>query len=122
MAVFWRAAVAAESLYDFSKKQGVTIVASDLPDLFSHEENPASRFLRRIICAYNELEKDMTVSRLQHGLANKKKKARAALRNGNKSVKLSQKGVVKVNGSKSILETVQSKKCITQLKNICQAA
>ena len=64
---FARNAFVAEAMYEKSKELGVQIVPVDLPDLCAHQPNPAQKFLRRVMFAYTELEKDMTVTRLQHG-------------------------------------------------------
>ena len=99
-----RSSDAAERLYELSKELGVTITPADLPGLYKHEQNPSERFLRRIMHAYTELEKDLTVNRLSSGLKAKLSKAKAAKKRGDQ-VPVNQQGNVKVNGRRGILET-----------------
>ena len=68
--------------------------------------------------AYTELEKDMTVTRLQHGwnkkLSTEKKKQRAG-----QKVRLNQNGQVKINGRKGSLETDLNTKQRKSLRKTC---
>lgn len=98
-----RNASVAESIYEKSKELDIQIVPVDLPDLCDHNPNPAQKFLRRVMFAYTELEKDMTVNRLQHGWNMKLNAERQKKRQG-KRVRLNQDGMVKINGRQSILE------------------
>ena len=103
-----RDASVAESLFQMSKSLGVKIVPADIPSLYEHSPNPAQKFLRRVMMAYTELEKDLTVQRLQAGLALKRQavtKARKTKQTkiGNKIVFRNQRGHAKANGRMSIL-------------------
>lgn len=117
-----RDALVAEDLYRSATAKGIRIVPSDVPELFSESPTPVQKFLRRIMLAYTELEKDMTIHRLQHGLANRKKELQCVLRlggatqKGSKKIKvhgktvaaahcLTQQGHTKANGRRSVLET-----------------
>ena len=101
---FSRNAYVSEAIYEKSKELGIQIVPVVLPDLCEHQPNPAQKFLRRVMFAYTELEKDMTVSRLQHGWGKKMASEKQKLRTG-KPVRLNQAGKVKINGRKGILES-----------------
>lgn len=106
-----------QALFELSKKLGVTIVPSDIPDLYAHDANPAQKFLRRVIFAYTNLEKDMTVHRLQTGLKTKKEAAMRAQKAG-AEVRRNQSGRVKVNGRKSWLEKLGGKVTKSVLKDM----
>ena len=116
---FARNAFVAEAMYEKSKELGVQIVRVDLPDLCAHQPNPAQKFLRRVMFAYTELEKDMTVSRLQHGWNKKMSKEKKKQRAGQK-VRLNQNGQVKINGRKGSLETNLSLKQRKSLRKACK--
>ena len=85
------------------KDLGIHIIPVDLPDLMDHNPNPAQKFMRRVMFAYTELEKDITVQRLQHGWKQKLQTEKAKQRSG-QQVRLSLKGKVKINGRKGLLE------------------
>ncbi|CAE7666417.1 unnamed protein product [Symbiodinium sp. CCMP2592] len=100
-----RSARTAQDLFDMSKKAGVTITTTDIPGLLDPAEtNPASTFLRHVIFAYVQLERDMVVHRLQDGLARKRYKAVKESKKDPASTVLSQQGQVKINGRRSLLE------------------
>lgn len=108
-----RDAMVAEKFFQLSKEIGVTIVPADVPSLYEHDPNPAQKFLRRVIMAYTELEKDLTVQRLQAGLAARKRVVQQAIKNGEskvgtKQVFRAQAGSPKVNGRISILQRLKS--------------
>ena len=63
---FARNAAVAESIYEKTQDLGIHINPVDLPDLKDHNPNPAQK-MRPVIFAYTELEKNITVQRLQHG-------------------------------------------------------
>ena len=96
-----RSARVAEEIYEASKKSGVDIVTADIPHLLRHDANPAESFMRRVLFAMTEFERDLIVHRLSEGLRKKRleeeKKTRGAR-------KVTQKGTAKVNGSHSLLE------------------
>lgn len=76
------------------KKHGVEFIPSDIPTLFTHHPKPGETFMRHVMLAVQELERDLIVERLLHGL----EKAKAS------STRVTQKGAPKVNGCKSIIE------------------
>ena len=92
-----RSTVAGEQLYEMSKENNVKIVSVDMPELFNHQPSPGTAFLRRVMLAAQEFERDIIVERLQHGLA----KARVH------SKRRTQFGRVKVQGAKSTLEQIK---------------
>eukprot|EP00438_Fugacium_kawagutii_P023949 Skav213219 [mRNA] locus=scaffold369:23605:24360:- [translate_table: standard] len=84
-----------EDLYNEAKKNGCHIVVADTgADLFKHDATPAQNFMRRVLAAVTEFERDMIVHRLTSGLL--RKKALLQAKTG--------KQEVKVNGRKSYLE------------------
>ncbi|CAE8632280.1 unnamed protein product [Polarella glacialis] len=101
-----------EALFQLSKKLGVSIIPSDVPDLFVHNPNPAQKFLRRVIAAATELEKNLAVQRLQAGLQLKLTLMKKAIANnekfiGKKPVAMTQYGKAKINGRLSILQKIK---------------
>ena len=116
-----RDASVAESLFQMSKSLGVKIVPADIPSLYEHSPNPAQKFLRRVMMAYTELEKDLTVQRLQAGLALKRQAVTKALKTkqtkiGNKIVFRNQRGHAKANGRMSILQHMKLEGTLTKQK------
>ena len=104
-----RSTVAGEQLYELSKKNNVQIVAVDMPELFQHEPTAGIAFLRRVMLATQEFERDIIVERLQHGLARAKAKSQARTQNG----------AIKVQGSKTTLEQMKpSKDIIKEIRSI----
>lgn len=82
----------AEELYELSVKNKVTIVPADMPLLYTHTPNSLDKYIRKIVFATTELERDHAVSRLQDGLA---RKMTTTKRRG-------QNGAPKVNGALSM--------------------
>jgi len=103
-----RSASVTEDFYKLASQNGVKIIASDLPNLFKWNATPAEAFMRRIMAAVYEFERDCIVHRLYSGLQAAKAK----------STRHNQQGGVKVNGVKSILERVQPSS--VQLKQMKQ--
>ncbi len=104
-----RSAKVAEQLFEHSVKKRVQIVPADLPDLFKHEQSPIERYVRRIICATTEFERDLTVQRLRDGIARKMAETRDT----------TQTGAPKVSGAKTLLDIVRpSKKVLQKLRAI----
>ena len=101
-----RSARTAQDLFQMSKDAGVTLTTADIPGLLDPSEgsNPASTFLRHVIFAYVQLERDMLVHRLQDGLQRKKAKAVKESIKNPASSSLSQQGQVKINGRRSLAE------------------
>jgi DNA invertase Pin-like site-specific DNA recombinase len=92
-----RSTVAGEQLYEMSRENNVQIVSVDMPELFDHKPSAGTAFLRRVMLAAQEFERDIIVERLQHGLARAKAKSRMR----------TQSGAIKVQGSKSTLEQIK---------------
>ena len=115
---FARNAAVAEAIYEKTKDLGIHIIPVDLPDLMDHNPNPAQKFMRRVMFAYTELEKDITVQRLQHGWKQKLQTEKAKQRSG-QQVRLSLKGKVKINGRKGLLDKNLSGAQRKQLKAKC---
>lgn len=88
-----------EALYNMSTALDVQIFPSDTPDLFKHNPNANDKWMRRVLLATAEFEKDRLVHRFQSGLG-------AARQT---SEKKTQEGGVKVNGRKSKLEELYPK-------------
>lgn len=86
-----------EELYNIAKEKGVSIICSDFPQLFSLQPSPIESFMRKLVLAMQELERDVLVERMQAGLAAKKKITQAR----------TQSGLPKVNGRKSTLELLK---------------
>ncbi|CAK0829853.1 unnamed protein product [Prorocentrum cordatum] len=107
-----RSSHANEDLFEMAKKRGIEIIATDMPALYKHQPNPAEKFVRRIVFAHVELEKDMTVHRLWEGLAVARAEKEANYRRvkrthgaaAAKRLLSSSSGRVKVNGRKSLLQ------------------
>ena len=53
-----------------AKAVGVTIIGGDTADV---SDNPVAKFHRRVMWAYTELEKELAVHRMQHGLEERRK-------------------------------------------------
>ena len=116
-----RDASVAESFFELSKSLGVTIIPADVPSLYEHKPNPAQKFLRRVMMAFTELEKDLTVQRLQTGLALKRQAVQQALKSKhpkikNKRVFRTQLGNAKANGRMSILQNMKLTGALTKNK------
>ena len=94
-----RNSLIAECMWRESRDTGIQIVAADCPDLFKHLPSPTESFMRRIVCAQMEYDRDVTVQRLTAGLMSRKAQ----------SEEVTQKGQVKFNGSYSILDRCQPK-------------
>jgi len=91
-----RDSVVAEQVFRRINGSNVSIICRDMPTLFNHTLDPAAKFCRQVMCAREECDKDTVVLRLRHGLEHAK----------SKSKRITQKGSVKVNGAKTILEQV----------------
>ena len=102
---FARNADIAQTIYEKSKALGVTIIPVDCPDLCVHDPNPCQNFIRRVMFAYTELEKDLSVLRLQDGWKRRLEQEKRKHRSGKQKARVNQKGLVKINGRKSMLET-----------------
>ena len=66
-----RSVKVSEELYEKAVRNQVSIIPADLPDLLKPDTTPAESFVRRIIFASTELERDLVVSRLQDGIRRK---------------------------------------------------
>ena len=107
-----RDANVAEAMFLKSQKENVQIVPADFPDLCILDPNPVQTFIRRVMFAMTELEKNLIAQRLKDGQQRKKEQAEkivAAARANNKKLKvgqLTQEGKAKTCGSKSTLEAM----------------
>lgn len=102
-----RNALVGEQAYQLAKQHAVQIIPSDIPNLFTHFPTPGETFMRHVMLAVQELERDMIRERLTAGL----QKAMET------STKVTQKGRTKVNGCKSILEKCRpSTKTLNQMR------
>lgn len=100
----------AEELFDQSVKKDVLLIPADVPDLFQHDQTPAQKYVRRVICATTELERDLTVQRLRDGIQRKMKSTKAK----------TQLGQPKVTGAKTLLELAKpSPKVLQVMKDFC---
>ena len=99
-----RSAHVAEELWSRSAQHGVEIVPADLPGLLKHDATPVEQHLRRIVFATTELERDLTVTRLQDGL--RRKMLTTSLK--------TQSGAPKVNGTRSLLDIMKPKPCVVR--------
>ena len=99
-------------MYELSKKtKKVQIVSMDMPELFQHEPTTGITFLRRVMLAPQEFERDIIVERLQHG------RARATAQSKSRT----QSGAIKVQGSKTTPEQVKpSCTTIEEIRNIAK--
>ena len=122
-----------EEIYEMAKERGIEILPADMPSLYKHDANPTEKFLRRVIFAYTELEKDMIVTRLQSALEAKRKRLQRSVRsqkskvsNGSKGFDgeeppRTQEGKVKVNGRKTLLnQMLFTPACTAKLKALHQ--
>ena len=100
-------------LHKKAKAAGITIIGGDTPDV---SDNPVAKFHRHVMWAYTELEKELAVHRMQHGLEERRKGMTKQLKGfdkGDKSNKAlqdkaqltTQDGNVKYNGCTSILQS-----------------
>ena len=97
-------------MYELSKKNNVQIVAVDMPELFQHEPTAGIAFLRRVILATQEFERDIIVEWLQHGLARATAKSKSH----------TQSRAITVQGAKTTLEQLKPSKAT--IKEICNIA
>ena len=67
-----RKASQGEELYNIAKEKGVSIICSDFPKLFALQPSPIESFMRKLVLAMQELDRDVLVERMQAGLAAKK--------------------------------------------------
>ena len=106
-----RSVETSEQIYNTAKENGVQIITSDLPDLFRVDGNPATNFMRRVMAAVTEFDRDVLVLRSQAGLT-------AARR---KTTRTTQRGQPKVQGRKSLIQQLKpTEQQIKQLRNSFQ--
>ena len=107
-----RDATVAEHMYQKSKEAHVQMVPADAPDLLVHDPTPVQTFLRRVMFAMVELEKNLIVQRLAHGRAKKHEKMEQKVKKARKANKqlsygdITQAGKPKSCGSNSALQIV----------------
>lgn len=92
-----RSSKVAQDVFEQSVAKKVQIVPADLPDLFKHDQTPIEKYVRHIIFATTELERDLIVHRLRDGV-NRKMAT---------TIRRTQLGKPKVVGSKTVLDTVK---------------
>lgn len=96
-----------EEIFEEAAKKGVKIICGDHPTLFKSPASPIESFIRKVMFAMNEMERDLLVQRLQSGLDAKRQS----------SDRVGQEGKVKVNGRLSLLEKLKPND--RQKKNMC---
>ena len=96
-----------EEIFEEAAKKGVKIICGDHPTLFKSPASPIESFIRKVMFAMNEMERDLLVQRLQSGLDAKRQS----------SDRVGQEGKVKVNGRLSLLEKLKPND--QQKKNMC---
>lgn len=96
-----------EEIFEEAAKKGVKIICGDHPTLFKSPASPIESFIRKVMFAMNEMERDLLVQRLQSGLDAKRQF----------SDRVGQEGKVKVNGRLSLLEKLKPND--QQKKNMC---
>ena len=89
-----RTSAATEQFYDIAQASNVQIVPSDMPTLYDHSSDPMHKFLRKIIFAVTELDRDMTVEKLRDGIRRKMKN----------TVRKTRQGRPKVSGKRTLME------------------
>ena len=99
-----------EEIFEEAAKKGVQIICGDHPALFKSPASPIESFIRKVMFAMNEMERDLLVQRLQSGLDAKR----------HTSVRVGQEGKVKVNGRLSLLEKLKPND--QQKKTMCRMA
>lgn len=99
-----RKACVGEEIYEAATAKGVTIIPADFPGLFKADASPMESFMRKVILAMHEMERDVVVARLQAGLMAKQKVSKRKTQGGN----------VKVNGRFSLIEKLKPNKTIIQ--------
>ena len=72
-----------EDIYEAAKRHNIQIIPEDLPSLMNLQPNPGEAFVRRIMFAVYELERDLIVERLRSGLLKKKALSRKRTQSGN---------------------------------------
>jgi len=105
-----RSADANESLYKRAVKNGVDIIPADMPNLYAKNPTPVGTFVRRVVIAMQELEKDLIVGRLKDGRAKAmSQRQQCVKRQRGKTLcrqkgQLTQGGKAKVVGAKTTLQ------------------
>lgn len=89
-----RSVETSEQIFNTAKENGVNIITSDLPDLFRVDGNPATNFMRRVMAAVTEFDRDVLVLRLQAGRTEARKK----------TTRRTQDGHPKVQGRETLLQ------------------
>jgi hypothetical protein len=97
-----RNSMVAEQVYQVSKDNNIVVIPKDYPALFAHNQTPTENFVRKLVCALQELDRDTLVWRLQEG---RKQKMKVTTRQN-------QKGQPKVNGAKTYVEELAPSKAM----------
>ena len=92
-----RSSVVSEQIYARAKENNVEIIATDMPNLFKLDASPAENFMRRVMGAVYEFERDCIVHRLQACILAASKKTK----------RITQSGAPKVVGRRNLIETIK---------------
>ena len=93
-----RDADVAEAAYKTSKHIGVQLVPADLPELCTLNPNAVQTFLRRVMFAMVELEKNLIVERLEDGRKRKANKVAKEIQDAKKKKRRPRLGLVALKG------------------------
>ena len=86
-----------EAIHEAAKQNGIEIIPADNPHVFSHNETPSNKMLRRMSLIWNEFAKDTTVYNLQNGIRDAKQT----------TTKKTQAGSPKVTGRNTTLDGIK---------------
>ena len=96
-------------MYRTANKNNVNIIVQDMPTLYKLDAAPAENFIRRVMAAVAEFERNVIVAHLQAGLVAKRATTR----------RKTQVGTPKVQGRNNLLE--KSKPTKSQLNRLRSA-
>ena len=68
-----------EELWELRAQNNVEIVSSDMPRLYAHDASPVEKYVRKILFATFELERDLISSRTSDALAERRPQHAAEL-------------------------------------------
>ena len=104
-----RSAHTSEEVYRTAQRNRVNVIVQDMPTLYKLDASPAENFMRRVMAAVAEFERDTIVARLQAGLEAKRATTK----------RKTQSGAPKVQGRRSLLETTNpTKSQVRRLKMV----
>ncbi len=100
-----------EEIFDLAAKKKVNITCADMPTLFKPDPSPIENFMRKVVLAMQELERDVVTERLMSGLRAKKQQ----------TCRQTQTGTPKANGRFTRLEILKPKvQIIKKLKQMAK--